>query len=231
MGLELYSKVEPYLDFSNEIYRLHNEFLAVIMTKELDNILDVGCGQGHFLACLKANNLNYFGIDLSQNQIDICKSKELNADCVDLKDVSEKFDCLTAIFDVLNYIPKDEVESFLKSAYERLNSGGYFLFDINSKFAFEEIVTGSIVIDEDDKFITIDANYEKPTLTTDIVYFEKTEESLFTQEKDSIKQYFHSKDFFKKVMKKVGFKIEEVLDFHLYEYELADKHIYICKKP
>lgn len=230
MGLDLYSKIEPYLDFSNEIYKLHKEFMAIIMEKELNNILDVGCGQGYFLQNLLVNDLNYYGIDLSQNQINSCKEKGLNADCIDLKDVKENYDCLTAIFDVLNYIPKDGVEEFLKNAYDRLNDGGYFIFDVNSKFAFEEVVQGSLVIDKDDKFISIDANYDKNELVTDIVLFDRKEDNIFTQEKGSIKQYFHSKDFFKKIMKKVGFKIEDIENFHLYDYDVADKHIYICKK-
>ena len=55
MGLNLYAKVEPYLDFEDEVYTLHKEFMTLVMTKELDNILDIGCGQGYFL-----ENLNSF---------------------------------------------------------------------------------------------------------------------------------------------------------------------------
>ncbi|MEA1914649.1 MAG: class I SAM-dependent methyltransferase, partial [Campylobacterota bacterium] len=65
MSLDLYAKIEPYLDFSQEVHALHKVFLEHIMTKELDNILDVGCGQGNFLLNLKLNNLHYLGIDLS----------------------------------------------------------------------------------------------------------------------------------------------------------------------
>ena len=53
MGLDLYARIEPYLDFEEEIYSLHKEFLKFIMVNDLDNIIDIGCGQGYFL-----NNLN-----------------------------------------------------------------------------------------------------------------------------------------------------------------------------
>ena len=42
------------------------------------------------------------------------KLKGLNAKAIALVDVKEKFDCATAIFDVLNYIPKKELKTFIK---------------------------------------------------------------------------------------------------------------------
>ena len=42
MGLDLYARIEPYLDFEEEIYSLHKEFLKFIMVNDLDNIIDIG---------------------------------------------------------------------------------------------------------------------------------------------------------------------------------------------
>ena len=107
MGLDLYARVEPFLSFEEEIYTLHKEFLKFIMVNDLDNIIDIGCGQGYFLENLMVNKKTAFGIDLSVEQIKACEERNLNAKVIDLADVKEKFDCATAIFDVLNYIPKD----------------------------------------------------------------------------------------------------------------------------
>ena len=115
MGLDLYAKVEPYLDFEEEVYTLHKEFLRFVMVNDLDNIIDIGCGQGYFLENLKVNKKKYFGIDLSVEQIKVCEAKGLNAKAIPLGLVKEKFDCATAIFDVLNYIPKTE----FKKLYSR----------------------------------------------------------------------------------------------------------------
>ena len=38
MGLDLYAKVEPYLDFEDEVYLLHKQFMEFVMVNELDNI-------------------------------------------------------------------------------------------------------------------------------------------------------------------------------------------------
>ena len=48
MGLDLYARIEPYLDFEEEIYSLHKEFFEIYYGKWFDNIIDIGCGQGYF---------------------------------------------------------------------------------------------------------------------------------------------------------------------------------------
>ncbi|WP_152057809.1 class I SAM-dependent DNA methyltransferase [Aliarcobacter butzleri] len=230
MGLDLYAKVEPYLDFEEEVYILHKEFLRFVMVNDLDNIIDIGCGQGYFLENLKVNKKKYFGIDLSVEQIKVCEEKNLNAKVIDLKDVKEKFDCATAIFDVLNYIPKNELKIFLEQTYEILNQNAYFIFDVNSYFGFDEVAQGTITIDVEDKFIAIDANFENNKLQTDITLFEKQENGLFSKEQDSIIQEYHSKEFLSKILEEIGFKLIEIKEFNLHTDEIADKLIFICKK-
>ncbi len=230
MGLDLYAKVEPYLDFEEEVYTLHKEFLRFVMVNELDNIIDIGCGQGYFLENLKVNKKKYFGIDLSVDQIKVCKEKNLNAQAIALKDVKEKFDCATAIFDVLNYIPKIDLKQFIKETSFVLNEGAYFIFDVNSLFGFEEVAQGCITIDVEDKFIAIDANFENNKLQTDITLFEKQENGMFSKEQDSIIQEYHSKEFLTKLLNECNFEIQEIKEFNLHTDEHADKLIFICKK-
>ena len=230
MGLDLYAKVEPYLDFEEEVYTLHKEFLRFVMVNELDNIIDIGCGQGYFLENLKVNKKKYFGIDLSIEQIKVCEAKNLNAQAIALKDVTEKFDCATAIFDVLNYIPKVELKQFIKETNLVLNQGAYFIFDVNSFFGFDEVAQGCITIDVEDKFIAIDANFENNKLQTDITLFEKQENGFFSKEQDSIIQEYHSKEFLTKLLKECGFEIQEIKEFNLHTPDNADKLIFICKK-
>ena len=147
-----------------------------------------------------------------------------------LENVKEKFDCATAIFDVLNYIPKNELKIFLEQTYEILNQNAYFIFDVNSYFGFDEVAQGTITIDVEDKFIAIDANFENNKLQTDITLFEKQENGLFSKEQDSIIQEYHSKEFLSKILEEIGFKLIEIKEFNLHTDEIADKLIFICKK-
>ena len=231
MGLNLYSKIEPFLDFQDEVYNLHNEFMSIVFDKELDNILDVGCGQGFFIESLNLNQKKAYGIDLSSEQIEACKQRGVeNVACIDLKDVKEKYDCATAIFDVINYIPKDSLKEFFENVYKALNVKGHFIFDVNTLYGFEEIAQGCITMDLDDKFIAIDAIYEDEKLVTDLTLFTKLEDGNFKKENDFITQYYHSKDRLKKMLKKIGFELEELRDFNLHSDEKPDKQIYICTK-
>lgn len=231
MGLDLYSQIEPYLNFQDEVYNLHNEFMSIVFEKELDNILDVGCGQGFFIESLNLNQKKAFGIDLSKYQIEACKQRGLeNVASIDLKDVNEKYDCATAIFDVINYIKKDDLKEFFQNIYNVLNEGAYFIFDVNTLYGFDEIAQGCITIDLDDKFIAIDAEFNDEVLVTNLNLFTQKKATTFEKQSDYIIQHYHSKDRLKKILKKVGFEFEEIRDFNLHSDEKADKVIYICKK-
>jgi cyclopropane fatty-acyl-phospholipid synthase-like methyltransferase len=231
MGLNLYSKIEQHLDFEDAIYRLHKQFMELVMEKELDNILDIGCGQGFFLENLIINGKKSYGIDLSEAQIDVCRKKGLeNTACLDLEDVEEKFDCATAIFDVINYIKKEDLEKFFKDTNLILNQGSFFIFDVNSYFGFDEVAQGCITIDLDDKFIGIDAIFEDEKLITDITLFTEGKDNMYKKEKDSIIQYYHDVSSLKSMLKKTNFKIEEIIQFNLHGFDDADKLIFICKK-
>ena len=230
MGLELYAKVEEYLNLKDDVKELHSAFLGLIFEKGLDDIIDIGCGQGAFIMHLLANGVNAYGIDLSVEQIKVCQAYNLNTDALSLDKVNEKFNCATAIFDVINYIPKNELEQFFKNTSKILNDNGYFIFDVNSLFGFEEVAQGSLNINTNDKFIAIDAIFEEEKLKTDITLFSKTKNNLYEKEEDSITQYYHDLKFIKTNILNAGFEIEDIINFNFYTDDEPDKLIFICKK-
>lgn len=230
MGLDLYSKIEEHLDFEDEVYALHREFMEFVMVNELDNIIDIGCGQGYFLDNLKINGKKAFGTDLSVEQIKVCKAKGLDAKAIPLDEVEEKYNCATAIFDVLNYMNKEYLETFIKDVNKVLNPNAYFIFDVNSYFGFDEIAPGCITIDLKDKFISIDANFEDNKLQTDITLFTKQKSNLFSKQSDSIIQEYHSKEELTKLLENNGFTIKEIREFNLHADDQADKLIFVCEK-
>ena len=228
-ALNLYSQIEQDLDFSEEISRLYNQYINIINSKNISKLIDIGCGQGEFLLHIQQNGIDVFGIDLSSSQIEICKSKNIPCECIDIKDITSKYDCATAIFDVINYIPYDDLKQFFSSTYDLLEKNGYFIFDINSLYGFEEIAQGSLNIDKDDKFISIDAYFEDDILTTQITLFRK-ENELFRKEQGFIEQFYYSNTTLIKLLKQTGFSIEKTIEFNLHDEDNADKYIFVCKK-
>lgn len=230
MGLDLYSRIEQYLDFEDEVYSLHKEFMTFVMMNELDNIIDIGCGQGYFLENLKINGKKAFGIDLSVEQIKVCEQRGVDAKCMSLHDVKDKFDCATAIFDVVNYIPKNHLKEFFVDTYNVLNENGYYMFDVNSLYGFSVVADGSLTINREEKFIAVDAVYDEDELNTNIILFDKQKDGLYKKEEDMITQYYHDIPSLKKVLTEVGFVVESVSDYNLHDFDKPDKHMLICKK-
>jgi len=229
-GLNLYSKIEKDLDFQAEVEELYDAFLKICEELAVKKVIDIGCGQGNFLLSLEASGMEAFGTDLSSEQIKVCKEKELNVACIDIADVKETFDCATAIFDVLNYMDKQSLEKFVKDTYNLLSVGGYFIFDVNTLYGFEEVAQGSLNINLEGKFIAIDAFFEDKKLTTNIVLFSKKGDETYTKEEDFITQYYHEKNAIKKLLTKSGFEIKQIINFHLHDDDKADKLIFICQK-
>jgi cyclopropane fatty-acyl-phospholipid synthase-like methyltransferase len=228
-GLNLYAKIEQYFDFDEEVNALHNTFIEIVNELKPKSLLDIGCGQGQFLQNYSSMDIETLGIDLSSSQIKICTSKNINAKCIDLCKVDKKFDCSTAIFDVINYIPKKNIRNFFKCANKVLNKDGYFIFDINTLYGFEEVAQGILNIEKDNQFINIDAIYEDKKLETKITIFSE-DNTLYKKEQSTIEQYYHSKEFLTKELKLCNFEVESVLEFKLHDVDEFDKQIFICKK-
>jgi len=227
--LDLYAMIEEYLDFKEEMEHLYNSIAEIIFAINPTSVIDIGCGQGDFCQILESNGISTLGVDLSEKQIEIAKSKEINAKCIDIRNCKETFDCATAIFDVVNYIPKNNIKEFFTNTYNLLENNGYFIFDINSLYGFEEVAQGALTIDIQDKFIAIDANFDDDCLATDITLFTK-ETTLYKKDYGTIKQYYYENKELKKILQSVGFKIENIINFNLHSDEDFDKFIFVCKR-
>ena len=228
--LDLYASIEEYLDFDEEVERLYNAIKDIVVSKKPKTLIDIGCGQGEFCKLCSQDGIKTFGVDLSAKQINIAKSKGIDASCIDIKDIYEKYDCATAVFDVVNYLSENYIKSFLTHSYNLLNDGGYFIFDINSLYGFEVVAPGTLNIDNDDNFIAIDADFEDNTLYTDITLFSK-EGDCFKKQSGTIEQYYYRIDQLEMILKSIGFNVEKVIDFKLHDSsEADDKFIFICKR-
>lgn len=228
--LDLYASIEEYLEFEDEINILYNSIKDIVLEKKPKTLIDIGCGQGEFCKIIKDNNIKTLGVDLSKKQIELASKKNIDVKCIDIKDITSKYDCATAIFDVINYLPPDYIKLFLSYSYNLLNEDGYFIFDINSLYGFDVVAQGTLNIDKDDKFIAIDAIFEDNILSTNITLFSK-HKKCYNKENGTIKQYFYAPNDLKEICKSVGFTVGKIKEFQLHtEFEADDKYIFICKK-
>jgi len=228
-ALDLYAKVEDLLGV-NEVTPILNEYYHETLEKmEFNTLLDVGCGSGGFLSELaqKQPHVQTLGIDLSSVMVEMTQAKGLNAQCIDLCKLEGKFDVITAIFDMVNYLDKKSLKRFLRCIEEHLEEGGHFIFDINTLFAFKVVAAGSFIKDGGERFVTIDSDYleDEGEYYMDFTLFEKNGED-FKKSQDSITQYYHKVN---EIEKLTNLKLVSKKAISIYSNE-AEKFYLIFKK-
>ena len=229
-ALDLYSKVEDLLGVKEASPKLYAHYFLALNSIDFNSILDVGCGSGDFLYQIEKafSPKEILGIDLSPQMVAKTKELGLNAKAIDISKLDNSFDVITAVFDMINYLDKNSLQSFCKSISQRLNSGGYFLCDINTLYGFEEVAVGSFSIDEDDMFLAIESDFEDNIYSSDFTLFEKQNE-CYIKSKERIKQYYHSKEEIVDIFKEYGMELVDESGVTLYLDE-EDKRFLVFNK-
>lgn len=103
--------------------------VADLYCKKNEAILDIGCGPGMYLQQFKEKNYQLTGTDLNPNMINLCKKNVPEAlYCIgDFMSIEFKtpFKFIYCI-GMLIYIPKYQIEHFIKKVYSLLDDKGIF---------------------------------------------------------------------------------------------------------
>jgi len=227
-SLDLYAKVEDLLGVKESAPRLYAHYLLFLNTIDFDTLLDVGCGSGDFLVQMqKALDIPQVkGIDLSPIMVSKSIENGIDASCIDLCDIEGKYDVITAVFDMLNYLTPELLQHFLTCVKAHLNEGGVFLCDVNTLYGFENVAVGSFIVDDDERFLTVDSDFEEGEYISEFTLFEK-EDVCFKKSQETIKQYYHTVD---DLMKYSGLELVVSDEVNLYELEVSDKMFVVLRK-
>jgi cyclopropane fatty-acyl-phospholipid synthase-like methyltransferase len=224
-NLDLYAKAEHLLGIEEATEALYDLYRSELEDYKVKTLLDVGCGRGGFMRRMKSDGVKCKGVDLSSVMIDECVEQGLDAECIDVSEVSGTYDAIVSIFDVLNFMDKDALTKFLDAIAQKLSDDGIFIADINTLYGFSDIAEGSMSNDSDDEFLSVDAIFEEDKLSTKFTLFEKNEDGRYTKYQDTIVQYFHKIKFFQNLS---SLKLIDKQTFSLYDTE--DKTLLIFKK-
>ena len=193
--LDLYAKIEPLIGFYDEYEKLYSSYLQLLSSLHVKSILDIGSGNGKLLKLLEDNGYEAFGIERSQEMVNMAQTLGVKSDVQELSSLNEEsFECALAVGDVLNYIPNSDLDTFFTGVARVVKKGGYFLADINTTMGFE-VADGVMVKEFEDKFLSIEALYEDEVLTTNITLFEKSNDH-YDKHSGEVLQYFHNKKRF-----------------------------------
>lgn len=105
---------------------ISDELRRIVITSKSKNVLEVGCGTGYWLNCLKTENINLFGIDLSRGMLGKINNDELKlnlicADANSLPFIYGQFDLIFCVNAIHQFRDKKE---FIKSAARLLKPEG-----------------------------------------------------------------------------------------------------------
>lgn len=224
-NLDLYAKSEHLLGIEEATEALYDLYRSELDDYNVKTLLDVGCGRGGFMQRMISDGVKCKGVDLSSIMVQECKDAGLDAECIDVADIDGKFDAIVSIFDVLNFMNKDELEIFFENIASKLNDDGIFIADINTLYGFSDVAEGVMSNDKNDEFLNVEAIFENNELRTTFTLFEKQEDGRYIKHQDTITQYFHKINFFQKLK---SLKLIEKQTFSLYDTE--DKTLLIFKK-
>ncbi len=224
-NLDLYAKAEHLLGIEEATEALYDLYRSELDEYAPKTLLDVGCGRGGFMQRMISDGVKCKGIDLSSVMIDECKSQGLDAECADVADVDGKYDAIVSIFDVLNFMDRDALEKFLNAVAQKLNDDGVFIADINTRYGFSDVAEGTMSSENEEEFLSVDAQFENDELATQFTLFSKNEDETYTKYQDTIIQYFHKMKTFQKLD---GLKLIDKQTFSLYDTE--DKTLLIFKR-
>lgn len=108
------------------------------------NVLDVGCGAGHFVErLLKQNNIKVTGIDITKDTLIKCRELYPRADFrqIDFSEpqyVDRNYDIVCAI-EVIEHIPYARQHIFIKNCWQSLRKGGVFILTTPNKDRSQQI--------------------------------------------------------------------------------------------
>ena len=224
MGLDLYSEIEEIFLDKEAADTLWGSFLDILKELNIKNLLDIGCGGGDFCLMAKSAGIDVKGVDLSLAQVQKAKKKGCNCENIDICDMKEKFEAAVAIFDVINYMDKNELKKFFECVQKVVKK--YFIFDINTFYAMDELAVGTLKAEDENRFATLFSEFEDNKLITEITLFEK-KDNCYKKNQKSIIQYYHSLEEIEKLTK---MKLKHMIPISLYGSEEAEKLILVFEK-
>jgi len=227
-SLDLYASIEDMLENEEAIAYLYRYYYLALEQLSPSSLLDVGCGSGAFLQSVQTQfRLPAKGIDLSGVMVQRAAQKGLNVQTIDLCDEPQCYGAITAVFDMLNYLPPEALQPFLACVVAHLEEGGYFIFDINTAFGFENVAVGAYSVEDESRFLAIESAYENKKYDALFTLFHQTEEGCYTKSQERLFQYLHSVE---EIVSLSGMQLVFQEPIALYDLEEADKYFVVLQK-
>ncbi|MBO5468603.1 MAG: class I SAM-dependent methyltransferase [Lachnospiraceae bacterium] len=176
----------PYDDWSHYLLSLLEQYDLSSGT-----LIELGCGTGTLTTYMAHAGYHIFGIDNSVDMLTIAADKTYalsnvqlllqNMQDLNLGDLS--CDGAYCLCDSLNYLlTDDDILSTFCGIRRYVRTGGYFIFDLKTRYFYEEILGDQIFCDhqEQGSYIWENSYFEEDSINQyDLTFFAKSENGLY----------------------------------------------------
>ena len=246
-----YKKTADYIEKVFRIYNLHKLYKKKPDARRAPlQVLDLACGTGSLAIELAARGYDMTGLDLSADMLAIASAKNpgilwLNQDMRGFE-LYGTVGAIICCYDSLNYIlEKKDVKKCFKLAYNYLDPGGLFIFDVNSKHRFENIFArNNFVLENKNKsgnqsvFCSWQNYYDKKSKICefDINIFSEQPDGRYKRYGEIQRERYHSEKFLKRALTEAGFgRVDIFYDFKAdnkkyNKYKNSERICFVCSK-
>lgn len=129
-------------------------------------ILDLACGTGSFSVLFSNAGYNVTGMDLSEEMLTVAASKcngkvrLIKGDMASFQ-LLQTYDACICCLDSINHLNEfEQVKSAIHCVHSSLKKGGLFIFDVNTVYKHNKILSGNtFVFDHENYFLSWDNEY------------------------------------------------------------------------
>ncbi len=189
-------------------------------------VLELGCGTGNLTELLAAKGYDMIGVDASEEMLAIAREKNSDKEnsilylCQDMREF-ELYGTVAAVISVcdsMNYILKEEdLLKIFRLVNNYLDPGGLFIFDLDTQYAYEEVLVDTTIAEnrEEGSFIWENTYYEDEMVNEiNLTLFIPDQEGtgLFRRYEETHYRRAYSIDTIKKLLEEAG--MEWVAVYH-----------------
>lgn len=236
---DLMSDVD-YQEIAQKINNIVNEYFP-----EADFLIDLACGTGSLSEELAKLGFNVLGVDVSREMLSIAQDKKINSglsiqyvygDMTSWSMEENKADVIVCTLDSLNHLKSfNEIKETFLNVYNSLIDGGLFIFDMNTPYKHEHILSdNAFVFEEDNVYCVWQNEYSSEDNRVDIFldFFEKFDNNNYKRFHEEFSEISCESYAVKEFAKGIGFEYLESFD----EYsdnkanEKSERILYVFRK-
>ncbi len=226
--------MQPYTGFAsvydlfmdNVPYEEWTDYIKHLLYKhgiEDGLLLELGCGTGSMTRRLAACGYDMIGIDHSEEMLTIAREKSAEKDgilylCQDMREF-ELYGTVAAVVSVcdsMNYVlQEEELLQVFKLVNNYLDPGGIFIFDLDTRYAYEEVLGDNTIAEnrEEGSFIWENTYYEDEMLNeVNLTLFVPEAASVYRKQEETHYRRAYPLDTVKQLLDEAGMEFIAVYD-------------------